>query len=107
MIVKFSQNLLLLTLSAFLFPLPTLAENDRFIDPKLIENNPHAYCTPIIGQTIINGIPVTQIVGHDCQSYVGGAFQLEAAREQEETKRKQIEVTGKLNLLQFFIPRSF
>lgn len=107
MIGKFCKNLVLLTLSGFLLPLPVSAEDYQFINPQVLENNPHGYCTPIINQTLINSIPITQIVGYDCQSYVNGAFQLEAIREQEETKRKQIEINGKLTLIQFFVPRSF
>ena len=104
---NFFKTFFLLTLSGFLLPLPASAEEYQFINPQVLENNPHGYCTPIINQTLINGIPVTQIVGHNCQSYVNGAFQLEAIREQEETKRKQIEIYGKLTLIQFFVPRSF
>jgi hypothetical protein len=84
-----------------------LRAEQPYLNPELMENNHHAYCTPIFGQVLDNGIPVTQIIGHDCQALVGGTLNLEAVKEQEETKRKQLEIEGKMTLLQFFIPRSF
>ena len=78
-----------------------------YLNSELMQNSPHAYCVPLFGQTLVNGVPVTQIVGYDCQSLVNGALNLEIVREQEKTKRKQIEVQGKMTLLQFFVPRSF
>jgi hypothetical protein len=87
--------------------LPVRAEikdNSLPIDGEQLKNNPYL-CTPVLGQEFVNGIVVDRVVGNNCQAYLNGKFNLEAVREQQETKREQIETQNKLFLFQYFVPR--
>lgn len=83
-------------------PVKVKAEKFQALTGEQLKANPHL-CVPIMGQSQNNGIVVNQVVGNNCQSYINGAFNLEAVREQEKTKRDQFETNAKIGLFQMFM----
>mgnify|MGYP003390388133 CR=1 FL=1 len=93
-----------ITLSSVIVFVPVRAKAENFLPltNEQLKANPHL-CVPIVGQTQNNGIVVNQVIGNNCQSYLNGAFNLEAVREQEKTKRDGFETNAKIGLFQMFM----
>jgi hypothetical protein len=89
-----------------LLSLPVRAqENQVELDRQALEDNPKAYCTPILGQAVDRGAIVTVPVGHDCSSWLNYMSQQEILQKNSELRRYEVETNGKLQLYLNVIPR--
>jgi hypothetical protein len=94
-----------LTLTVLLTLPVNAQENQIELDRQSLENNPKAYCTPILGQAVYNGAVVTVPVAHDCSSWLNYLSQKEILEENSQTRQDEIEKNGKLQLYLNVMPR--
>jgi hypothetical protein len=100
----FDRLILPIALLSFVVFMPNKVKAEEFqpLTGEQIKTNPNL-CVPIVGQSQNNGVVVNQVVGNNCQAYINGAFNLEAVREQEKTKKNQFETNAKMNLFQLLM----
>ncbi len=78
---------------------PVLAQSSSInLDRRLLEEDPRAYCSPVLGQTIVNGVIVTVPMGHNCDGWLNYQIQRKTTEENLKFRREELETNSKLQL---------